>query len=252
MAVMLQQFALQLKETGDVVCFTGAGISTESGIPDFRSPGGIWTKYEPVYFADFLHSEKARIRAWTMKREAYELYQKVRPNIGHFFISSLDRRGKLLGLITQNIDGLHRLAGLSEEKIVELHGTDRKVICLSCSKTFDPGVIFRGIEGAFASPLCDDCGGLLKTATVSFGQSMPADAMRRARELSESARIFLVMGSSLQVQPAASFPILAKQSGSLLAIVNRETTPLDSLADFIFRGPIGDFCRQLGPLIGDS
>ncbi len=248
----VQDLALKIKETGDVVCFTGAGISTESGVPDFRSPGGIWTKYTPVYFSEFLNSEEARVRAWAMKREIHELYKGVRPNIGHYFVCSLEERGKLLGLITQNIDGLHSLAGLPDEKIVELHGTDRKVICLSCGKNFDPDQVLKGLVGDFSSPVCDECGGLLKVATVSFGQPMPPEAMRQAQILSEAASIFLVLGSSLQVQPAASFPVLAKQSGALLAIVNREPTPLDDMADFYYRGPIGEFCHEIGQLIADG
>ena len=248
----LQDFAQRIKETGNIVCFTGAGISTESGVPDFRSPGGIWTKYTPVYFSDFINSEEARVRAWTMKREIHELYKNVRPNPGHYFICSLEERGKLLGLITQNIDGLHSQAGLPDDKIVELHGTDRKVICLSCEKFFDPDGVLKPLVGTFTSPRCDACGGLLKSATISFGQAMPPEPMRRAQLLSEAARIFVVFGSSLQVQPAASFPVLAKQNGAFLAIVNREPTPLDGMADFYYRGPIGEFCKQLSPLIGDS
>ncbi len=247
----LQDFARKIKETGDVVCFTGAGISTESGVPDFRSPGGIWTQYAPVYFSEFLSSEEARVRVWTMKRKTHELYKDVRPNIGHLFICSLCERGKLLGLITQNVDGLHSLAGLPDDKIVELHGTDRIVHCLSCGKIFDPDQVMKGLAGAFTSPRCDACGGLLKSATASFGQCMPPQAMRRAQELSEVAGIFIVLGSSLQVQPAASFPVLAKQNGAFLAIVNREATPLDEIVDFHYRGPIGAFCTQLGPWLSD-
>jgi len=250
--VTLHDFAQRIKQTGNIVCFTGAGISTESGVPDFRSPGGIWTKYTPVYFSDFINSEEARVRAWSMKREIHELYKDVRPNLGHYFICSLEERGKLLGLITQNIDGLHSLAGLPDEKIVELHGTDRKVICLSCEKSFDPDGVMKDLVGDFKSPRCNECGGLLKSATISFGQAMPAEPMRRAQLLSEEARIFVVFGSSLQVQPAASFPVLAKQNGAFLAIVNREPTPLDEIADFHYTGPIGEFCKQLSPLIADS
>ena len=248
----LQDFAHKLKLTGEVVCFTGAGISTESGIPDFRSPGGVWTRYTPVYFSEFLASEEARVRAWTMKREIHELYKSARPNIGHDFVCSLDERGKLLGLITQNIDGLHTLAGLSEDRTVELHGTDRKVVCLDCGQNFDPEAVFGRLVGNFSSPRCDACHGLLKSATVSFGQPMPFEAMRRAQRLSEAARIFLVLGSSLRVQPAAAFPVIAKQRGALLAIVNRDPTPLDTMADFTFRGEIGTFCRELGPLLADG
>ena len=169
----LEKFAARLRGCRDIVFFTGAGISTESGVPDFRSPGGIWTRYAPVYFSEFMSSEAARIRSWKMKREIHDLYKNVRPNIGHYAIRAFEERGQLLGLITQNIDGLHGLAGVSEEKIVELHGTDRKVVCLQCGKLFDPEKIYETIVGDFSPPVCDACGGWLKSATISFGQSMP-------------------------------------------------------------------------------
>jgi NAD-dependent deacetylase len=248
----LQEFAARIRSCRDIVFFTGAGISTESGVPDFRSPGGIWTKYTPVYFAEFMSSEAARIRSWKMKKEIHELYKNVQPNIGHYSISAFGKRGQLLGLITQNVDGLHSLAGVSEEKLVELHGTDRKVICLRCGKNFNPEAIYERIIGDFTPPVCDLCGGLLKAATVSFGQQMPVEAMKRAQELSEKAEIFIVVGSSLQVQPAASCPVIAKHRGALLAIINRDATPLDSLADFNHRGTIGNFFAQLNPLVADG
>lgn len=248
----LQEFARRLRTRRDVVFFTGAGVSTESGVPDFRSPGGIWTKYTPVYFNEFVASAEARARYWKMKRETHELYKNVRPNIGHHSIASFEKRGRLLGLITQNVDGLHGLAGVSPEKIVELHGTDRRVTCLGCGKGFEPEPIYRRLkEGVDPSP-CDACGGWLKPATISFGQPMPQAEMRRAREWSGAAEIFIVIGSSLAVQPAASFPVVARESGAMLAIVNREPTPLDSLADYNFRGAIGDFFTRLNPLLSDG
>lgn len=248
----LEAFATKIREWRDIVFFTGAGISTESGVPDFRSPGGIWTKYTPVYFDEFTSSEEARLRYWRMKRETHELYKNVQPNIGHYAIKTFEERGQLLGLITQNIDGLHGLAGVSKEKIVELHGTDRQVVCLSCGKLFPGEDIYRTLVGDFTPPVCGQCGGILKPATISFGQAMPVEAMQRAQKLSEMAEIFIVVGSSLQVQPAASFPVLAKQSGAFLAIINRDPTPLDSLADYNHRGAIGEFFKQLNRLIADG
>ena len=245
----LEVFAASLRRSSNIVFFTGAGISTESGIPDFRSPGGIWTKYQPVYYQDFVASEAARIQHWRLKKAAYELYKTVEPNIAHAAIRDFETRGQLLGVITQNIDGLHKIAGSSPEKLVELHGTDRLVICLSCQKAFEPPSIYENLNGEFSAPTCDACGGLLKSANVSFGQSMPVDPMRRAQDWSEQAEIFIVAGSSLQVQPAASFPVIAKQSGALLAIINRDPTPLDGLADFVHHGGIGDFFRRLKPLL---
>lgn len=248
----LETFATKIRECRDIVFFTGAGISTESGVPDFRSPGGIWTKYTPVYFDEFTSSEEARMRYWKMKRETHGLYKNVQPNIGHYAIRTFEERGQLLGLITQNVDGLHGIAGVSKEKIVELHGTDRQVVCLSCGKLFPGEDIYRTLVGDFTPPVCDQCGGILKPATVSFGQQMPAEAMRRAQELSQSAELFIVVGSSLQVQPAASFPVLAKQSGAFLAIINRDPTPLDSLAGYNHRGAIGEFFNKLNRLIADG
>ena len=248
----LREFAREIRGRRDIVFFTGAGISTESGVPDFRSPGGIWTRYQPVYFSDFMTSEEARIRSWKMKKETHELYKNVKPNIAHYAIAEFEKRGRLLGVITQNIDGLHAIAGVSPEKIVELHGTDRQIACLKCGKTFDPDPIYETIVGDFRSPTCDECGGFLKSATVSFGQAMPAEEMSRAHELTEAAEIFIVVGSSLVVQPAASFPVIAKQSGALLAIINRDETPLDSVTDYNFRGAIGEFFTELNPLLADG
>ena len=248
----LEEFVIRVKNSQAIVFFTGAGISTESGVPDFRSPGGVWTKYQPVLFQDFLASEPARIQHWQLKKATYELFKTVKPNIGHDAIYDFERRGTLLGLITQNIDGLHKLAGTSEEKLVELHGTDRLVTCLQCGKQYAPADVYETLGDEFIAPTCGDCGGLLKSANVSFGQSMPIAAMQRAQTWSEQADLFIVIGSSLQVQPAASFPVIAKRSGALLAIINRDPTPLDEVADFVHHGAIGDFFRQLQGMLGDS
>ena len=248
----LEDFAAKIRHYHNIVFFTGAGISTESGVPDFRSPGGIWTRYQPVYFDEFLNSQAARIRQWQMKKETHELYKNVKPNIGHYAIRDFDKRGQLLGLITQNIDGLHSVAGVSENKIVELHGTDRFVKCLDCEKRFEPEPIYEKLVGDFKPPTCDACNGWLKPATISFGQPMPMEPMRRAQELSESAEIFIVVGTSLQVQPAASFPVIAKRRGALLAIINRAETPLDDLADFCYRGVIGEFFTKLALFLSDG
>jgi NAD-dependent deacetylase len=247
--MQLAEFAAALKQSPAIVFFTGAGISTESGVPDFRSPGGVWTKYQPVYFHDFMTSESARILHWQLKKATYELYKKVQPNIGHYAIRDFEARGQLLGLITQNIDGLHGIAGVSKEKIVELHGTDRLITCLQCQKRFEPVAIYECLGENFTAPTCDLCGGFLKSANVSFGQQMPIEAMERAQEWSEAADVFIVIGSSLQVQPAASFPVIAKRAGALLGIVNRDETPLDDLADFVYQGAIGEFFSKLNPLL---
>jgi NAD-dependent protein deacetylase/lipoamidase len=246
------QFATQVRESREIVVFTGAGISTESGIPDFRSPGGIWTRYRPVTFQEYLRSESARIEAWKRRLETHASHTAAKPNVGHYFVQSLDNKRKLIGLITQNVDGLHSMAGLPDNKIVELHGTNRKIVCLECDRVYEPEEIISGLIGDFESPKCDVCGGVLKSATVSFGQAMPQEAMRRAQDWTEQAGVFIVMGSSLQVQPAASFPVLAKRHGALLAIINREPTPLDDLADFVHHGAIGEFCQGFTPLVTDG
>jgi NAD-dependent deacetylase len=248
----VQEFAAKIRASSGIVVFTGAGISTESGIPDFRSPGGLWTRYRPVTFQEYLSSEAARIETWQRRLENYDAYKNAKPNIAHYFIQSLDQKGKLIGLITQNVDGLHGEAGLTDKKIVELHGTNRKVICLKCDKSFDPDEVIKRLVGDFSSPKCDACGGILKSATISFGQAMPELAMRQAQEWTERAVIFMVMGSSLQVQPAASFPVIAKRNGALLAIINREATPLDDYADFVHHGAIGEFCGRFGEMIADG
>jgi NAD-dependent deacetylase len=248
----VEQFAAKIRECNEIVVFTGAGISTESGIPDFRSPGGLWTRYRPVTYQEYLASEQARLSAWKRRLETHEATKNAKPNIGHFFISSLNVKEKLIGLITQNVDGLHSEAGLPDHKIVELHGSNRKVVCLSCGKEFDPDEIIKSLAGNLSSPKCDACGGILKSATVSFGQAMPQEAMRRAEQWTEQAEVFVVMGSSLQVQPAASFPVFAKRNGALLAIINREPGPLDEIADYVYNGAIGEFCQSFNTLIADG
>jgi len=248
----VEEFAAKVRHNDRIVVFTGAGISTESGIPDFRSPGGIWTRYRPVTFQEYMSSEAARVEAWKRRLDGWEQYRNAQPNAGHYFVQALSVKEKLIGVITQNVDGLHSRAGVPDDKIVELHGSNRKIICMSCAKEFAPEPIMNRLVGDFSAPRCDHCGGILKAATVSFGQPMPEPAMRQAHEWTGQAEIFMVMGSSLQVQPAASFPVLAKRNGALLAIVNREPGPLDAMADFVFNGAIGEFCGRFGEMIADG
>ena len=248
----LKDFAADVRRTSAIVVFTGAGISTESGIPDFRSPGGLWTRYQPITFQEYMTSEAARVEAWKRRLEGWEQYKNARPNVGHFFVQSLHSKGKLVGLITQNVDGLHSASGLPDEKIVELHGTNRQIVCLGCERIYEPDAIMRRLTGNFASPKCDSCGGILKAATISFGQAMPERAMSLAQQWTVQAELFIVMGSSLQVQPAASFPVIAKRNSALLAIINREPGPLDDIADFVHQGAIGEFCARFGEMIADG
>jgi NAD-dependent deacetylase len=230
------------------VAFTGAGISTESGIPDFRSPGGIWTRHKPVLYSEFMASREARVRGWKLAAGMFLESRAAQPNDGHRAIAELERRGHVAAVITQNIDGLHRDAGSAG--VIELHGTNRKVCCQDCSSTWPTEDIVERWQAGDEAPDCEDCGGPLKTATVSFGQSMPEHEMRRAGEVTLRAELFLAIGSSLVVEPAASFPRIAKGNGASLVIINREPTPLDELADAVIRRPIGETLNALLARLG--
>ncbi|NRG18496.1 NAD-dependent deacetylase [Rhizobiales bacterium] len=224
--------------------FTGAGISTDSGIPDFRSPGGIWERYRPIEFDEFLTSEEARLEDWRRRFEMIDTIRKAEPNAGHLFLTRRVEEGRFSLVVTQNIDGLHQKAGLSHENLVELHGNGTYATCLDCGCRRELDDLRATVEAGRA-PRCVDCGGLIKAAVVSFGQGMPETELARAAEGTESCDFFLVLGSSLQVQPAASLPILAKRAGATLAIVNREATPIDDLADVLIRAPIAEVCESL-------
>ncbi len=226
------------------VVFTGAGISTESGIPDYRSPGGIWTKYTPVDFQDFLRSEDMRREAWRRKIATHDAVANAAPSRGHRAIAELVRRGAVACVITQNVDGLHQRSGIADARIVELHGNTTYAACLSCGERHDLGPIYAAFAVDETLPECTACGGLVKTATISFGQQMPEAEMRRAEEETLACDLFISIGSSLRVYPAAGFPSLAKQKGALLAIVNREPTGLDRAADLLVH-------REIGPTLGD-
>lgn len=238
------------------VAFTGAGISTESGIPDFRSPGGIWSRHKPVLYGDFMASRDARVRAWKLGAGMFRESRRARPNDGHRAIAELQRRGHLAAVITQNIDGLHRDA-LDEARaaaheasdqaghIIEIHGTNRQVRCQFCKREWQTETIVARWEAGDEAPDCEHCGGPLKTATISFGQAMPEEEMRHAGELALQAELFLAIGSSLVVEPAASLPRLAKQAGASLVIINNQPTPLDAMADLIIREPIGSTMTSL-------
>jgi NAD-dependent protein deacetylase/lipoamidase len=236
-----------LEAAKHAVVFTGAGISTESGIPDFRSPGGIWTQMAPIYFDDFLASEAARRETWRRRFAMEENFAAAQPNRGHRAVDALVRRGKVGAVITQNIDGLHQASGIPPEKIIELHGNTTYAHCLDCGTRHELADIRVQFERDGASPRCVRCKGFVKTATVSFGQAMPPDAMRRAEAETLAADLFIVLGSSLVVYPAAGFPELAKRNGAALVIVNREPTALDPLADLVIHAGIGD---TLGAAVG--
>jgi NAD-dependent deacetylase len=229
-----------LAEAKRVVIFTGAGISTESGIPDFRSPGGIWTQMAPIYFDEFLASEEARRETWRRRFAMEDIFKAAEPNRGHRAVDALVRRGKVSAVITQNIDGLHEASGIPRDKIIELHGNTTYATCLDCGERYEIADLRAAFERDGDVPPCDKCLGHVKTATVSFGQAMPLLAMKRAEQETLAADLFIVLGSSLVVYPAAGFPQIAKENGASLVIVNREETGLDRIADLVLHTAIGD------------
>jgi NAD-dependent deacetylase len=238
-----------IEEARRVVIFTGAGISTESGIPDFRSPGGIWTKMRPIDFSDFLASDEARRETWRRRFATDETLRKAEPNRGHRAVATLVNRGKASAVITQNIDGLHQASGVPANRVIELHGNTTYAHCLDCAQRYELEDIRVGFERTGEAPNCDACGGFVKTATVSFGQSMPPAAMIRAEEETLASDLFITIGSSLVVYPAAGFPELASRNGARLVILNREPTGLDALADLVLNREIG---VTLGEAVGNN
>jgi len=230
-----------------VVVFSGAGISTESGIPDFRSPGGVWTKLAPIQFQAFVASEAARVEAWRRRFAMDAMFEGALPNRGHRAVANLIATGKAAAVITQNIDGLHQAAGVPEELVVELHGNTLHATCLACGQRYDLAPLREKFAAEGTAPRCLWCDGLVKTATISFGQAMPVEAMRRAERETLLADLFIVVGSSLVVYPAAGFPELAKHNGASLVIINNADTPLDDIADLVIHRPIGD---SLGGAVG--
>jgi NAD-dependent deacetylase len=211
----------------NALIFTGAGVSTGSGIPDFRGPQGVWTRRQPVYFQDFMTSEAARIEHWDYKLEGRDAFRHAQPNAVHHAIVRLERAGKLRCVITQNIDGLHSLAGTSAERLVELHGTNLLVECQTCHWRGDPEPHFEYFRVKRQPPLCE-CGGFLKPATISFGQSLDPAELERAREAATEADLVVALGSTLSVYPAASFPLIAAQRGVPYIVINRGATDHDT------------------------
>jgi NAD-dependent deacetylase len=229
-----------------VVPFTGAGISTECGIPDFRSPGGIWTKYQPISFDEFVASQEARNESWRRRFAMAGQLGAARPGRGHRALASLYRAGKIPAVVTQNIDNLHQDSGIAAEHVVELHGNTTYALCLDCARRYElEWVRARMAAANGCAPDCPSCGGYVKTATISFGQAMPDAAMQRAQELALSCDLFLAIGSSLVVWPAAGFPLLAKRNGARLVIVNREATEFDDIADLVVHEDIGTVLEPL-------
>ena len=247
-AALVAPLAALLRESRRAVIFTGAGLSTESGIPDFRSPGGIWTRMQPIEFKDYLSDPKARLLSWQRRFEMEETWNKVQPNDGHHAVAELVAKGKVSHIITQNIDALHQAAleqiGIvPQEQVIELHGNTRYAKCLDCDRRVEIADIRAHFERHGDAPACAACGGIIKTATISFGQPMPEGEMARAQAASLACDLMLVLGSSLAVYPAAGFPLLAKRNGARLAILNRDETPQDRFADLTIHREIGPVLR---------
>jgi NAD-dependent deacetylase len=223
-----------------ILPFTGAGISTECGIPDFRSPGGLWTKNRPINFDDFLASPDMRAESWRRRFAIDATFGAARPGRGHRALASLYRSGKVPAVVTQNIDNLHQASGIAPQDVVELHGNTTYALCLECEQRYELQWVKENFDAnGDRAPDCT-CGGFIKTATVSFGQAMPAAAMQRAETLTRQCDLFLAVGSSLVVWPAAGFPVMAKRNGAALVIVNRDPTEFDEVADLVVRNDIGD------------
>ncbi len=234
----LRDFADLIDAAKRIVLFTGAGISTDSGIPDFRSPGGLWTTQTPIDFADFLRSDDARRETWRRRFAMQPILRQATPNRGHRAVAELIRRGKASCVITQNIDGLHQDSGIPDDKVIELHGNTTFARCLDCGTRYEIEALRVDFEQDQIVPHCA-CGGWVKTATVSFGQSMPSNEMRRAEQETLRADLFVAIGSSLVVYPAAAFPAMAKRNGAMLIILNLQRTELDDVADLVIHQPIG-------------
>jgi NAD-dependent deacetylase len=237
-AVGIETIAMWLASSQSAIVLTGAGISTESGIPDFRSPGGIWSKYRTVYYDEFLESAAARHEYWRQKCEMHREFADAQPNAGHQVLTRWEAAGRIRGVITQNIDGLHQISGW--QHVLELHGTARQAACLDCHARYEIGPLVEQFRAQNRVPDCHECGGRLKHATISFGQMLPADVLMEANRWSREADLMLAIGSSLVVTPAADLPRTAKAKGARLVIINRDPTPLNPLADAIFTSPIGE------------
>jgi len=230
-----------------IVVFTGAGISTESGIPDFRSPGGVWSKMKPIYFQDFMASEERRREAWDRAFSGRAGWTGREPNAGHMAVARLVAQGRCSAVITQNVDNLHQASGIPAEQVIELHGNATYATCLECSLRHELDDLKRLWEATGDLPCCRSCGGIVKSATISFGQAMPVEPMQRAEAETLGCDLFLVLGSSLVVYPAAGFPLMARRNGATLAIVNREPTDQDPHADLVLHDEIGPVMSAAAP-----
>ncbi|TAK34105.1 MAG: NAD-dependent protein deacylase [Chloroflexota bacterium] len=247
----VRQVAEFILESKRIVVFTGAGISTESGIPDFRSPGGFWERYTPIYYDEFLSSHEARKSYWQMHCETSKHWAQSQPNAGHLAIAELERLDKLDCVITQNVDGLHQGAGNTPEKVIELHGTNRFAECIRCRRRYPMESARARAEAGEEVPTCDACGGPLKGAAVFFGEPMPQRETSEAMRRSTVSDLFIVVGSSLVVYPAADMPMRAKQAGAKLALINLGDTTMDAMADVLLRAPAGRALSSILDIVRD-
>ncbi len=235
----IEELVAMVQNSRRAVVFTGAGVSTECGIPDFRSPGGFWTRYKPIEFKDFLSSPETRLEAWKRFLAIRDTIGAAVPGAGHKAIAQLVARGHVSHVITQNIDGLHQRAGVPAEQVIEIHGNGTYAACLTCGLRHEIEWVRDMLRSSEQAPGCVDCGGIVKSATISFGQAMPDQPMADARAATLNADLFLAIGSSLQVFPAAGFPVMARQNRTPLVIINREPTGLDGLAGLVINAEIG-------------
>ena len=236
---MNQELSQYINEAKNIVIFTGAGISTESGIPDFRGPQGVWKTNTPIYFQDFIGSEEVRKESWKRKFSGQDIIKKAKPNIGHLAVAEIINEHESAYLITQNVDNLHQDAGVPDDKITEIHGNASYASCLDCGIRYELKPIKKEFLENETVPYCDACGGIIKTATISFGQSMPEEGMKMAQRKTLGCDLFITIGTSLVVYPAAGFPKLAKEIGANLIIINNEPTDFDPIADLVIHEQIG-------------
>ena len=236
---MNQELSQYINEAKNIVIFTGAGISTESGIPDFRGPQGVWKTNTPIYFQDFIGSEEVRKDSWKRKFSGQDIIKKAKPNIGHLAVAEVINKHESAYLITQNVDNLHQDAGVPDDKITEIHGNAHYASCLDCGIRYELNSIKKAFLENETVPYCDSCGGIIKTATISFGQPMPEEGMQIAQRKTLGCDLFITIGTSLVVYPAAGFPKLAKEIGAKLVIINNEPTDFDPIADLVIHEQIG-------------
>lgn len=242
---MIDELKRLLDASSRTVIFTGAGISTESGIPDFRSPGGIWTKMQPIDFSDFMASKDVRRESWRRKIASDGTISKAEPNRGHRAVAALVKRGTCSAIITQNVDDLHQRSGVPRDQVIELHGNTTFAKCLKCGERYELQEIYEEFKKNEEPPVCSKCGGIVKGATISFGQAMPEAEMARAQSETLASDLFIAIGSSLVVFPAAGFPIMAKENGAKLVILTRDPTDMDSIADLVLN-------LEIGPTLGEA